>query len=108
MQANREELVERIGQAIRGDGTVQPLLGLHLFRSCLPTEPVHGVCIPSVCVIAQGSKEGLLGDSRYQYDPSHYLLATIELPSVGQVLEASKERPYLSLQLRLVPTPAGS
>ncbi len=108
MQANREELVERIGQAIREDGTVQPLKGLHLSRSSLPTEPVHGVSAPSVCVIAQGSKEVLLGDSRYQYDPSHYLLATIELPSVGQVLSASKERPYLSLRLELAPTLVGS
>jgi AraC-like DNA-binding protein len=57
-----------------------------------------------VCVIAQGSKQVLLGESRYQYDPSHYLLATIELPSVGQVLSASKERPYLSLRLELAPT----
>jgi AraC-like DNA-binding protein len=108
MQANREELVERIGQAIREDGTVQPLLGLHLARCSLPIARVHGVLEPSVCVIAQGCKEVLLGDSRYQYDPSHYLLATIELPSVGQVLEASKERPYLSLQLELAPTLVGS
>ncbi len=108
VQANREELVERIGQAIREDGTVQPLLGLHLARCSLPMAPVHGVLEPSVCVIAQGSKEVLLGDSRYQYDPSHYLLATIELPSVGQVLSASKERPYLSLRLELTPTLVGS
>jgi AraC-like DNA-binding protein len=59
---------------------------------------------PSLCVIAQGSKEVLLGDSRYRYDPSHYLLATIELPRVSQVLEASPERPYLSLRLELAPT----
>jgi hypothetical protein len=37
----------------------------------------------------------LLGDSRYRYDSAHYLLATVELPVVGQVLEASAERPYL-------------
>jgi AraC-like DNA-binding protein len=55
-------------------------------------------------VIAQGSKEVLLGDSRYRYDPSQYLLATVELPRVSQVLEASKERPYLSLRLELAPT----
>jgi AraC-like DNA-binding protein len=41
---------------------------------------------------------------RYRYDPLHYLLATIELPSVSQVVEASKERPYLSLRLELPPT----
>jgi AraC-like DNA-binding protein len=104
LQANREELVERIGRAIPEDGTVQPLLGLHLVRCSEPLVPVHGVLEPSVCVIAQGSKQVLLGESRYQYDPSHYLLATIELPSVGQVLSASKERPYLSLRLELAPT----
>ena len=36
VQAHREELVERITRAIREDGTVQPLQGLHLSRSsCL-------------------------------------------------------------------------
>ncbi len=104
VQANRDELVEQIARAMREDGTAQPLQGLHLSRSSLPTEPLHGVTKPSLCVIAQGSKEVLLGESRYRYDPLHYLLATIELPNVSQVLEASKERPYLSLRLELAPT----
>src|SRR5438552_5296165 len=108
MQANREELVERIARAIREDGPAQPLQGLHLYRSSLPLEPVHSVVEPSLCVIAQGSKEVLLGDSRYRYDPSQYLLATVEMPRVSQVLEASKERPYLSLRLELAPTLVGS
>jgi AraC-like DNA-binding protein len=107
MQANREELVERIGQAIREDGTIQPLQGLHLYRHSLPLERVYGVVEPSVCVVAQGSKEFLLGDSRYRYDPFHYLLFTVDLPNVGQVLEASKERPFLSLRLELDPTLVG-
>src|SRR5437763_3702490 len=90
VQANREELVVRIGRAIREDGTVQSLQGLHLSRCSLPLKPVHSVLEPSVCVIAQGSKEVLLGESRYRYDPSLYLLATVELPRVSQILEASK------------------
>src|SRR6266699_1626847 len=81
VQANREELVERIARAIREDGPAQPLQGLHLYRSSLPLEPVHSVVEPSLCVIAQGSKEVLLGESCYRYDPLHYLLATIELPN---------------------------
>jgi AraC-like DNA-binding protein len=104
VQANREELVERIGRAMREDGTAQLLQGLHLSRSSLPLKPVHSVVEPSVCVIAQGSKEVLLGESRYRYDPSQYLLATVELPRISQVLEASQERPYLSLRLELAPT----
>ncbi len=89
-------------------GSIQPLEGLHLYRASLPLEPVHSVVKPSFCVIAQGSKEVLLGDSRYRYDPSHYLIATVELPRVSQVLEASQERPYLSLRLELDPTLVGS
>jgi AraC-like DNA-binding protein len=104
LQANREELAERIARAVRADGTIQPLQGLYLSRCSVPLEPVHSVLEPSVCVIAQGSKEVLLGDSRYRYDPSHYLLATVELPRVSQVLEASPERPYLALRLELAPT----
>jgi hypothetical protein len=68
------------------------------------TKPLHGISTPSVCVIAQGSKEVLLGESRYRYDPWHYLLTTIGLPSISQILEASKAHPYLSLRFELPPT----
>jgi len=59
VQANREELVERIGRVIREDGIAQPLHGFYLYRYSLPLRRVHGVGKPSVCVIAQGSKEVL-------------------------------------------------
>src|SRR5258708_130631 len=108
VQAHRAELVERIARAVRADGTIQPLHGLYLSRSSIPLESLHGVLEPSVCVIAQGSKEVLLGESRYRYDPLHYLLATVELPRVSQVLDASKERPYLSLRLELTPALVGA
>jgi AraC-like DNA-binding protein len=107
-QANRDELVERIARAIREDGRVEPLKGLHLHRSSSPTEWVHGVSDLAFCVIAQGSKEVLLGDNRYRYDPAHYLLTTVELPIMSQVIEASQERPYLSLRLELDPALVGS
>jgi AraC-like DNA-binding protein len=107
-QANRDELVELIARAVREDGTVEPLKGLHLHRSSSPKESVHSVSDPAFCVIAQGSKEVFLSNERYLYDPSHYLLVTAELPLVSHVLDASKERPYLSLRLELDPTLVGS
>ena len=66
-----------------------------------PLEHVYSVVDPSVCVVAQGGKEFLLGESHYRYDPLHYLLTTVDLPTIGQILEASKERPFLSLRLSL-------
>jgi AraC-like DNA-binding protein len=108
VQVNRGELVERIARAVREDGTVEPLKGLLLHRASSLKEPLHSVCEPAFCVIAQGSKEVFLGNERYQYDPAHYLLVTAELPIVSHIVEASRERPYLSLRLVLDPTLVGS
>lgn len=108
VKAYRTELVERIGRAIPKDGSAEPINGLRLNRESSPTELAHGVSVPAFCVIAQGSKEVFLGDERYQYDPMYYLLTTAELPIVSHVIEASPERPYLSLSVKLEPTVVSS
>jgi AraC-like DNA-binding protein len=108
MQADREELIELIARAVPEDATAQPLKGLYLTHHSVPLQPLHSVMEPSLCVIAQGSKEFLLGDNRYRYDAAHYLLASVELPAITRVLEASEERPYLSFRLELPPTLVGS
>ena len=107
-QVGREELVERVARAVREDGTVEPPGGLRLRRASSPMELGHGVSFPALCVVAQGSKEILLGDKRYRYDPAHYLITTAELPIASRITEASEKRPYLGLVLRLDPTIVGS
>jgi AraC-like DNA-binding protein len=107
-QAGRAELVARTAQIIRENGVIQPLPGFYLARLTTPHKPIHSVLKPSFCVIAQGSKEVLLGDSRYQYDPFHYLLTTVALPRFSRILEASEDRPYLSIRLELSPALVGS
>jgi AraC-like DNA-binding protein len=106
-QANKDELVERITQTVPKDGRSQPLVGLHLHRSSSPKK-LHSRSEPTFCIVAQGSKEVFLGKECYRYDPANYLLITTELPLVGHIVEASKERPYLSLRLELDPTLVGS
>lgn len=101
VQANRDELVERLSLAIPSDGAAEPLKGVRLYRAASPTELHHSVFEPAFCLIAQGAKEICVGDQVYRYDPYHYLLATVELPVVSQVVEASAARPYLSLRLML-------
>lgn len=108
LQLYREELVERIGQAISEDGEIQALDGLHLGRLSAPRDKVYSILEPSLCIIAQGSKVVFLGDRRYQYDPFNYLLTTMELPRISQVVEASREKPYLSIRLELDPNLVGS
>src|SRR5919199_2483719 len=97
--ASREEFIERLARVVRQDGSVEPLDGLTLHRASAPTGLVHGVSFPSFCLIAQGSKEILLGDKRYRYNPAHYLIATVALPYATSITEASEERPYLGFVL---------
>lgn len=103
-ETRRNELVDQLDRFIPQDGAIKPIKNLYLFRVSTPGEPIHSVYKPSLCVVAQGSKEFFLNDDRYVYDPDNYLLVTAELPLVGQVLDASKEEPYLSLLLELDPT----
>lgn len=107
-RVSRAELVERITRAVQRDGVAEPLPGLQLRRVSAPTALGHGVSYPAFCVIAQGSKEVLLGENRYRYDPAQYLIVTAELPMATRITEASPDHPYLSVVLKLDPTLIGS
>lgn len=103
MLTDQGELADRIARVHPRDGRLEIRPGLFLNRVSSPTAPVHGVLEPSFCVIAQGSKDILLADERFRYDPAHYLITTMGVPAAGQVVEASRQRPYLSIRLVLDP-----
>lgn len=97
-----EELTQAIEPFIRTDGTQETAIpGLQFIRASQISEPVYSVYEPSLCIVAQGSKVVMLGKESFRYDPASYLTASVHLPIAGQVLEASPETPYLSLQLQL-------
>ncbi|GAB4240774.1 MAG: AraC family transcriptional regulator [Acidobacteriota bacterium] len=103
-----KELIDHLQRLLPGDGHAEPVVGLHLFRVSSPTDLRHGVLEPALCVIAQGAKELTLSGRRYRYDPYHYLIVTLGLPVTTRVVEASPERPYLSLRFDLAPELVGS
>ena len=104
MQADREELAERIAHAVARDGKVVVQPGLVFTRLSAPTGPEYAVLEPWFCMIAQGAKDVLLGGERFHYDEAHYLISTLGVPAVGRVVEASPQRPYLGLRLSLDPS----
>lgn len=77
--------------------------GFSLFRREEPTAPAGGMYEPSICMVAQGAKRVILGDDTYVYDAQHYLITSVHLPTVVQILEASREKPCLGLMLKLDP-----
>lgn len=89
-----DELALRAQRLAAHEGMTATALGcLQLFRSDHPTEITHSIYEPSVCIIAQGQKQARLGDETYVYNPLHYLVAAVDLPVRGQVIEATPEPP---------------
>ncbi len=93
------DLVER---HVPGDGIhASAIPGVGLIRTSSPTMPMPVVYEPTLCLVAQGRKRAVLGTTSYVYDAAQYLVASVDLPVMGSVIEASAERPYLCLVLDL-------
>lgn len=101
-----EVALEALGKSIaRWAAEEGPLVtaipGLLLSRRSAPTEPMSYMYEPSICLAAQGIKRVLLGDDTYVYDAHHFLITSVDLPTVVQVIKASREKPCLILLLKL-------
>src|ERR1700676_1290308 len=88
----------RIGSA-ESRATDIPELTLH--RRTSPAEPCPATYEPGVTVIAQGRKRVDLGRTTFIYDESRYLLTSVDLPIVSQIVEASEKAPCLAMSLKL-------
>jgi AraC-like DNA-binding protein len=75
--------------------------GLTLYRSTVPTPPTPCTYEPSVLIIPQGKKRVDLGKQSYRFGQLTFLLTSVELPIISQVVVASEETPYLAFFLKV-------
>jgi AraC-like DNA-binding protein len=75
--------------------------GLTLHRRTATTAPCSMTYEPCVTLMAQGRKQVELGPSTFIYGALQYLLTSLDLPIVSQVIEASEEAPCLAMSLKL-------
>lgn len=54
---------------------------------------------PSICLVIQGEKKATLEEEVYNYKATEYAMISVDLPVMGQVTEASKDTPYLSINI---------
>lgn len=103
------ELTARIARLVSvGAGLhATALPTLRLSRIDNPTACTPALYEPRLCVVVQGRKIAFLGERSYHYDPLHYLVVSMTLPMLGQVIEASPEQPYLCLLLDIDPDQIG-
>lgn len=99
-EARQREIGELVLRFSSGEGMhASAVAGLHCIRLSAPYAPLPTVYRPSFCVIVQGAKQVLLEEEVYRYAPSQFLAVSVDLPLVGQVLEASADAPYLCVAI---------
>ncbi len=98
----QRELTVRVGALTPIDGMHDTRIdGLAMMRASEPSQPLPSVYEPCLCVVVQGRKQAQLKDETYVYDPLNYLVVSVTLPVIAQIVEASTERPYLCLRINI-------
>jgi AraC-like DNA-binding protein len=75
--------------------------GVGIYRVDHPQPPTNAVYGRGIFLVASGRKRTVAGADAFEYDPDHYLVTSVPLPVVSEVLEACPERPFLALTLAL-------
>jgi AraC-like DNA-binding protein len=97
---HQDELAKLIERHVAGDGVhATPIPSLFFMRHSNVTGPRYGVYKPCFCIVVQGAKEVWLAQERFTYGPADYLVASVDLPVIAQVTEASSGVPYLGFKL---------
>lgn len=98
----RKELANRIASFIGlKEKLITDVPGLLLTRRTAPTAPASATYEPSLAVVVQGRKRATLGGTTFIFDESRYLLTSLDLPVICNVIEASEDVPYLCFVLKL-------
>ncbi len=83
------------------ESRITDIAGLTLHRYTAPTAPASVTYEPSVALVVQGRKRVELAGRTFFYDASRFLLTSIDLPVLSHVVEASHDKPYLCVRLKL-------
>ena len=98
----REELRRKIAAHAPNAGAhATAILGLTLYRRTAPSPCYSAMYEPSLNVFVQGRKRIALAGTTYLCDESTFLLSSVDVPVVSQIVAASEDVPLLSLLLKL-------
>lgn len=97
----RSEMIDFLSATYPLEGDVQSeISNLDFFFSKSPTQQINILYEPSLCVILQGHKAVGFGDETLSYDNEEYLISSTHLPAKMKILEASEDKPYMSLRVK--------
>ena len=97
-----EELRELLERHARPD-LATAIEGVRICKVDHAAAPESSMSGTVLAVIAQGRKRLALGDRFYDYGPGQYLVASVDVPVTGHVIDAAPGRPALGFGMTLEP-----
>jgi AraC-like DNA-binding protein len=98
MIVTHKDLKERIARLTGSEELVRTAVsGLYLFRREKSSGLETVMYEPSICLLAQGVKKVHTGKGSFIYDPNHFLVASVDFPTVVEVIQASPKDPCLGI-----------
>jgi AraC-like DNA-binding protein len=102
LEAQRAELARMVAGRVPTDGVVNTAVsGLNLYRRSVTSPCNSATYQPTLIVFLQGTKRINLGSESYLCDGTTYLLTSVDLPVVSEIVEASEAKPMLGIILEL-------
>lgn len=75
--------------------------GMHLMRFGWRSLPLVATQFPCMALVIQGTKSVEFGGKHLEYGPGQFLLASINIPAVSRIVNASKTEPLLAAGIQL-------
>jgi len=98
----RAELARQIRALTETEGDhATGVPGLNVHRRDIATNCYPGTYEPSLTIFAQGKKSISFGGTSHLCDGTTLLLASIDMPVISEIVEATEDTPYLSMTLKL-------
>lgn len=96
-------MIELLGGLAQGQGfSASRLPGVKFMRSTIYVPPSPVAYDPSIVLIAQGRKRGVLGGRVHPYDANHYLVLTLPVPFECETF-GTPEEPLLGMSVGVTP-----
>lgn len=99
-----QDLAGLIARFANEGATATAIPQLDLFKASRVTAPIHALYESSVCIVAQGSKRSMVADKVYTYNEAKYLVIKVDVPIISEYIDATPERPFLGLRMKLDPS----
>ena len=102
LEEKRNLIKSKVQKLFSAPGLLQTgIKGFGIALRTAPTTNQHCLYKPMAILVLQGKKQTVLGSESFTYTENKLLVNSIDIPTVSSIVEASPEKPFMTLILDL-------